>query len=84
MASIIDDSRCGMSVVAFRTVPPIGGLSCLSYHYSLLAVIFSMQVLVGFGLGLIVLWNTSTNSSVYAYLSMQVSELLNVYLFTLI
>ena len=31
LASIIitDDSGCGMSDVAFRTVPPIGGLSCL-------------------------------------------------------
>ena len=29
IASIIDDGRCGMSdVVAFRTAPPIGGLSC--------------------------------------------------------
>ena len=27
--SIIDDSRSGMSGVAFRTVPPIGGLSCI-------------------------------------------------------
>ena len=29
IASIIDDSRCGMSDVAFRTTPPIGGPSCL-------------------------------------------------------
>ena len=28
IASIIEDSRCGMSVVAFHTAPPIGGLSC--------------------------------------------------------
>ena len=26
--SIIDDSRCGMSGVAFRTAQPIDGLSC--------------------------------------------------------
>ena len=29
IASITDDSHFGMSDVAFRTVPPIGGLSCL-------------------------------------------------------
>ena len=29
IASIIYDSRCGMNYVAFRTAPPIGGLSCL-------------------------------------------------------
>ena len=28
IASIIDDSRCGMSDIAFRAAPPIGGLSC--------------------------------------------------------
>ena len=28
IASIVDDSRCGMSNIAFRTAPPIGGLSC--------------------------------------------------------
>ena len=28
IASIIDDSRCGTSDVAFRTAPPVGGLSC--------------------------------------------------------
>ena len=28
IASIIDDSRCGMSAVSFRTAPAIGGLSC--------------------------------------------------------
>ena len=28
IASIIDDSRCGMSDVAFCIPPPIGGLSC--------------------------------------------------------
>ena len=27
-ASVIDDSRSWMSDVAFRTAPPIGGLSC--------------------------------------------------------
>ena len=27
-ASIIDDSRSGMSGVTFRTAPPIGGFSC--------------------------------------------------------
>ena len=31
IASIIDDSHCWMSDVAFPTAPPIGGLSCLSY-----------------------------------------------------
>ena len=25
MASIMDDSRCWMSVIAFRTAPPVGG-----------------------------------------------------------
>ena len=30
IASIIDDSRCEMIGVAFRTAPPIGGLSCIS------------------------------------------------------
>ena len=29
IASIIDDSRCGIGDVAFHTAPPIGGLSCL-------------------------------------------------------
>ena len=29
IASIIDNSRCGISDVAFHTAPPIGGLSCL-------------------------------------------------------
>ena len=28
MANIIYDSRSGISVVAFRTAPPVGGLSC--------------------------------------------------------
>ena len=28
--SIIDDSCCGVSDVTFRTVPPIGGLSCFN------------------------------------------------------
>ena len=28
IASIVDNSRSGMSVVAFCTAPPIGGLSC--------------------------------------------------------
>ena len=28
IASIIDDNCCGMNDVAFRTAPPIGGLSC--------------------------------------------------------
>ena len=28
IASVIDDSRCGMSDVAFRTVQPVDGLSC--------------------------------------------------------
>ena len=31
-ASITDDSRCGMSDVALRTTPPIGGLSCYIIH----------------------------------------------------
>ena len=30
-ASTIDDRRCGMNDVVFRTAPPIGGLSCLYY-----------------------------------------------------
>ena len=30
IASIIDDSRCGMSDVVFHTAPPIGGLSCFN------------------------------------------------------
>ena len=29
IASIVDDSRCGMRDVAFRTALPIGGFSCL-------------------------------------------------------
>ena len=29
IATIIDDNRCGMSDVAFRTAPPACGLSCL-------------------------------------------------------
>ena len=33
IASIIDDSRCGMSDVAFRTAPPFGGLSCRPIFY---------------------------------------------------
>ena len=32
IASIIDDSRRGMSDVAFRTAPPIGRLSCYKRH----------------------------------------------------
>ena len=31
IASIIDDSRCGMSNMAFRTAPPICGLSCSNF-----------------------------------------------------
>ena len=31
IASFIDDSRCGMSDVAFRTAPLISGLSCLAF-----------------------------------------------------
>ena len=32
IASITHDSRCGMSDVAFRSAPPIGGLFCLKAH----------------------------------------------------
>ena len=32
IASIIDDSHCGMSDVAFRTPLPIGRLSCYRWH----------------------------------------------------
>ena len=31
IASIIYDSRCGMSDAAFRTAPPIGEPSCLNF-----------------------------------------------------
>ena len=33
IASIIDDSRLGMSDVAFRIAPPIGGPSCLTVEF---------------------------------------------------
>ena len=36
IASIIEDSRCGISDVAFHTAPRIGGLSCLLSLYPLL------------------------------------------------
>ena len=42
IASIIDDSRCGMSDVAFRTVPPIVGLSCY-LRISMVVIIHSGQ-----------------------------------------
>ena len=32
MAGIIYDSRSRVSVVAFRTVPPFGGLSCFVFY----------------------------------------------------
>ena len=32
IASIIDHSHCGMSDVAFRTVPPFGGPSCFFFY----------------------------------------------------
>ena len=35
IASIIDDSRCEMSDVAFRTAPPFDGLSCFTAGSSL-------------------------------------------------
>ena len=35
IASIIDDSRCDVSDVAFRTAPPIGGLSRYTDHRDL-------------------------------------------------
>ena len=31
ITSIIDDSRCGMSDLAFRTAPPIGGPPCFIF-----------------------------------------------------
>ena len=38
-ASIIDESRSAMSVIAFHTAPPIGGLSCFYSFSHLLALL---------------------------------------------
>ena len=43
-ASFIDDSSCGMSDVAFRTAPPISGLSCLIKLFMLVANVISAAV----------------------------------------
>ena len=48
IASIIDDSRCGISDVAFCTAPPIGGLSCLYMFYGVLYALEISRELAGY------------------------------------
>ena len=46
ITSIIEDSRCGMSDVAFRTAPPLGGLSCFHLHVLVVNIISENFVVV--------------------------------------